>query len=436
VRAIAPRQAASLVEARLDRPAQDALEAAVVLEAWGGVRPSTALPLGDHVVREPSQARQRHGSGHDEPPEPWRLSEHVATLVALVALIAWSRPLIAAVGHDVFEQTWRLAIPLTLAIQWALRRRYLAGPEGLGRLRCAAPWLVVVAAVVPGVMAAVAGLAGGLAGLLVVVWLVAAIAGRRGWWLVYGALLAGTAGGFWAGWPVLPTMIGTALGSVGVAAAALWRVAPSNARPGPWSQVLLACALGGTLGTILVVDGSVRWGADGLFPALALLPSIAGGLHGSAHLNGLWVELPASLRVTPAQSAPSGLSSRRAASVISGAVIRLALTTVVLSVLISAGPWSDRLPRLLLVWILVGFGVVTLAALAITLHDAFGRSSWALGAAVTGLAGELSLRTQGPTAAGSGLLLAGVIAVAILLPPTVALVRDPARTLATFVNVR
>ncbi|HKG02649.1 MAG TPA: hypothetical protein VKB03_05675, partial [Conexibacter sp.] len=48
-------QAGGIVHARLGRPAQDLLEAVVVLEAWGGVASESALAL-DAVV-PPETAR-------------------------------------------------------------------------------------------------------------------------------------------------------------------------------------------------------------------------------------------------------------------------------------------------------------------------------------------------------------------------------------------
>ena len=56
--------AAGVIEARLGRGAQDVLEAAVVLEAWGGVRAGRALSLGSRVVPPETAALDARATDH------------------------------------------------------------------------------------------------------------------------------------------------------------------------------------------------------------------------------------------------------------------------------------------------------------------------------------------------------------------------------------
>jgi len=83
--------AAGVIEARLGRGAQDVLEAAVVLEAWGGVRAGSALTLGSRVV-PPKPPRWTPGRLANE--EPGRrdgiLSEAVALIMAILAVASWA----------------------------------------------------------------------------------------------------------------------------------------------------------------------------------------------------------------------------------------------------------------------------------------------------------------------------------------------------------
>src|SRR5207249_9468603 len=67
---IAPGQARARVEAHLGRPPQDALEAAVVLEAWGGLRARSALELGTSVLNLSARARGAPGGTAAPPVTP------------------------------------------------------------------------------------------------------------------------------------------------------------------------------------------------------------------------------------------------------------------------------------------------------------------------------------------------------------------------------
>ena len=54
-----PVEARRLIEARLGRPPQDMLEAAVALEAWAGLPAQRALDAAREVMRDGRAARRR-----------------------------------------------------------------------------------------------------------------------------------------------------------------------------------------------------------------------------------------------------------------------------------------------------------------------------------------------------------------------------------------
>jgi hypothetical protein len=196
-RRLSGEQAGGIVHARLGRPAQDVLEATVVLEAWGGVPSEAALAL-DAVVppaaSEPASTLRRWEPEDEDEDEAGEsvVAEGVALLVAIVAVATWAGPLSRQLGATVLEHALHVALPLTLALQWTLRSRYLSRRGGL---RCLAEERVAVllAIVAVGVPLALVPRVGPLAGVLVLIWVGGAILTRRRWGLAYAALVAGEA---------------------------------------------------------------------------------------------------------------------------------------------------------------------------------------------------------------------------------------------------
>ena len=52
-------------------------------------------------------------------------------MITVLAIALWAAPLVKDVGADVVDQGLRVALPLTLALQWGLRSRYFGRPKGL-----------------------------------------------------------------------------------------------------------------------------------------------------------------------------------------------------------------------------------------------------------------------------------------------------------------
>ena len=188
-----------LVEARLGRRPQDMLEAAVALEAWVGLPAQTALATGSALMRPEARAAEtsvgrvpapssRHGA----------VLEGLALVITVIAIACWAAPLSSSLGADVVERGLLIALPLTLALQWGLRARYLDRVDALVQLADRRGMLLLGGCVVAALPALAFGAAGALAGLLTVTWVAGTILVRRRWAALYatGVLLYGQRPGF------------------------------------------------------------------------------------------------------------------------------------------------------------------------------------------------------------------------------------------------
>ena len=111
-------------------------EAAVVLEAWAGVPAEGALEAGRQMTRAPSGAGTP-SLACSTAPRPWRVwrsrpspsSKHDRDRMLGRAAQRCPR-------RHVLERALIIALPLTIALQWAINSRYLSRPRGtvhLGR---------------------------------------------------------------------------------------------------------------------------------------------------------------------------------------------------------------------------------------------------------------------------------------------------------------
>jgi hypothetical protein len=429
-----PRYAAGVIEARLGRGAQDVLEAAVVLEAWGGMQAGSALSLGSRVV-PPRPPRWTPGRLTTE--ESGRrdgiLSEAIALIIAILAVASWAGPLSRQVGTAVLEQAIMIALPMTLALQWAIRSRYLSRRAGLACL--AHDRLVLCALALFGIEAPLVLLRphGLLAGLLLAIWVGGTVLARRGWGLAYGLLLLGAVIGLDAGLPAYPLLEGlTAIILVAGVIAVRSSGERSNAPVGRVGRALGAGAIGGALGVLLVGDSSLGWGVHGAFPALALLPSVLGSFWGGYHLWKFYDAIPRGLQGVTLDRANERSLRGPAMSIFLGSLLRLLGTTVVLSgVVILIAQWTSGTNRLSL---FVGFGCVALVTMLVNLLESMAIVRWALSAAVASVAAELALRefvlARAPVP-GTALIAGAAVGILVALPPLLRLLLRPGRVLAT-----
>jgi hypothetical protein len=431
---LSPTQARLVVEARLGRPPQDMLEAAVTLEAWAGVPAQAALALGDAMIRTAPADRARSAS---RPPEPSPVQRHVlleavAFVIAVLAIATWAAPLSASAGRGVVGQALMLALPVTLAGQWTIRSRYLGRPDGLAHL-ARTPWkLSLVALGVVAIPWAALGTAGALGGLLSLTWIGGAVLIRRSWSLLYALLMVGATAFMLLGQRppiVLATTAAATTLSVVVALASA-RTEPDRP-PGRWRQAAVAGMVGIGFGLLLAGDSSVGWGVRGDLPALALLPSTIGSFWGGWHLWRFRQAIPDML----SGASLLGEEVRRIRGLpvrmLLGAVGRLVVLTAVLSLAVLGTAHLLAVP-MTSTSVFLGFGLVALATLCVSLLESVGRNIPALVATSGAIVAEGLVRFGHLTSiAGGGLIVGASVAVVLALPCAIALLARPERTLAT-----
>ena len=108
--------------------------------------------------------------------------------MTVVAIACWAGAARDALGAGVVERALMLALPLTLALQWALRSRYLGrphgrGPAALGAARCRAGRASALVVARPLAL----GPGGAVAGLLTLTWTGGTLLIRRRWAPAYAA---------------------------------------------------------------------------------------------------------------------------------------------------------------------------------------------------------------------------------------------------------
>jgi hypothetical protein len=422
-------RARRLVEARLGRAPQDMLEAAVVLEAWAGVPAQRALESARELMPpRPAAPVVSVSSPPPARPRPGRLGESATFLVTVVAIALWAAPLAAGVGVAAVERGLKIALPLTLALQWGLRRRCLGRPGGLlelGRHRGA---LMLVACAVVLLPSVALGPAGTVAGLLTLTWTGGTVLIRRRWAAVYGAIVIGGTPAMLAGRPAVVVLGAIAALTTTAVFVGLRPVAGEPAAPGRWTRTAGGALLGAGLGLMLVLDSSVSWTA-GSVPALALVPSTLASLWAGGRLWELEHVIPRALSGVSVAAMPARGARPAAAplATLMGAVARLLWLTAALSVLLLALTPGDA-------GLLAAFGLLALATLLASLLEAMGRGGAAALSVLAAVTAETLVQRLGPAPfPGAALAVGGALAVVLLLPIAVALLARPASALATTV---
>ncbi len=354
--------------------------------------------------------------------------------MAILAVASWAGPLSRQVGTSVLEQAIVIALPLTLALQWALRSRYLSRRSGLAclahdRLALCAMCLLCIEAPLILLLRPY----GPLAGMFVAIWVGGTVMARRGWALPYGFLLVGAVVGLEADVPAYPLLEGlTAVILISAVVAVRTGGGRSDEPAGRVGRALSAGAIGLALGGLLVGDPSLGWGVHGAFPALALLPSVLGSFWGGYYLWRFYDVIPRGLRGVALDRANERGVRGRAMAIFLGSVLRLVGTTVVLSgVVILIGQWTSGTNRLSL---FVGFGCVALLTMLVSLLESLAFVRWALLATLAGVAIELTLSElllAGGPVPGTALIAGSVVGIVVALPPLIRLLLRPGRVLAT-----
>ena len=425
--------AEAVVEARLGRPARDLFEATVVLEAWIGTPARHALSAARGLLDLSSPPL--HARSNSEPSEDHEQKSIVAEGITLVLLIlsvaAWAAPINRRLGPNVLAHAIRVALPIAVALQWGLRSRYLSRRHGLaslahdGAIFCTLTILLVELPLV------LLPKWGPIAAMLVPVWVGGTVLTRRGWGLIYAAVLVlGTIALDRHQSPYVVLGALTAITLLMCLAAVFTRRGRTDERAGSMRRASLAALLGGCIGGLLVADPSLGLGVHGIHPAIALLPSVIGSFWGGYYLWNFYEAIPLRLRGVPLNDASRAALTDPAMSIFVGAVLRLLGATIVLSaVVIAIGNWTNGTDA---VSVFVAFGCVGLVTLLMGLLESFALQREALIAAVAALAAELSwhymFHSQVP---GAALAIGAAVGVLLSLPPLVARLARSGRVLAT-----
>jgi hypothetical protein len=384
---IGAAQARARVEAHLGRPPQDALEAAVVLEAWGGMRARSALELGTAVVENgPSRRPRPPRQGVPPAPAAAPRAQGLALATALLATVTWTTPLMRTFGVATFQQGWHVALPVSLGVQWLLQRRSL-GALALPRRWWAAAGLLGAIALAAGASSALAPGAV-LAVALALTWLAVLVVVQRGWGFPYAAIIAaggvvmrlGSAGAV----ADLVLMLVVSLTGLGAAA---WRPPAPTRRPAPWRLAVLAGLAGATVGLLIALGARGPFAINPDLAVLALMPALVGMLWSARHLTRLW-----ELSRQPLLGRPRRTPLAR--RLLAGAFVRLSAGTGFLSLLVLAlGALRHENVHAVASLLATASGM-GLTGLLVALLEAFGRQGWALSTAAL-TAAPLLLRAQG-----------------------------------------
>jgi len=435
--ALEQREAELLVEARLGRRPQDMLEAAVVLEAWAGLPAQAALAAARGMMPDlPAHPQSSVGQLPARASRQGTLLEGSALVVTVIAIACWAAPLTSSLGVRTVEHALMLALPMTLALQWALRARYLDRSDGPALLAARAPELALGTGVLVGTLALVLGVAGAVAGLLTVTWTGGTILVHRRWAAVYGALVLLATPAMILGLPALIVLGVTAAVTVmGVALALHGRTAPDGRSPGRWQRAVTAGLIGAGLGLMLVLDDTVSW-TDGAVPAVALVPSTVAAFWGGYHLRHLERAIPGALSgVAASEPARRGLAWPPLRVLLGAAARLLALCGALSFALLALTPWLGESSRS--AGVLAGFALFALATVLVSLLEAMGRGGWSLAAVACAAASEAALRvSDADRFPGIGLVAGGAVAIVLVLPAVVAMLSRPASTLATALWIR
>ncbi|MBV9335317.1 MAG: hypothetical protein JO243_05420 [Solirubrobacterales bacterium] len=367
----------------------------------------------------------------DEDEQQGVVVEGIALVLSILSVAAWATPLGRALGDGVLAKAIGVALPTSVALQWALRSRYLSRRSGLAMLARDGLAFCTVTALVIGLPLALIPAWGPVAAMLVAIWVGGTVVTRRGWGLLYALTLVATSVALaHHASPYLVLGILTAF-TLGVAlAAVLTRRSATAERAGTASRALMAGVLGGCIGVLLVGDPSLGWGVHGVHPAIALVPSVIGSFWGGYYLWNLYEAVPRGLSGVPLHRAGRAAMTDPAMMLFLGAIVRLVGTTVVLSgVLLLIARWTHGTDD---VSVLVAFGCVALVSLMVGLLESLGRRRAALLACSAALAVELAWpRLVGTHVAGGALAAGAIVGIALTIPPLLVLLSRSGRVLAT-----
>ena len=424
----------ALVEGYLGRPVQDALEAAVVLEAWGGVPADAALTLG----REAATGAPTVDQVPDDPVsrsvfDRRSVASDVAFIVGVLFVGFWLSHRTDRFAVNDIDRAWRLALPTSLAAQWFLRRRVFLGGEGLGRLRREFRLLIPAGLVVFALAVVPDG--GVLAVALAVLWIAGFVVSRRGWGLAYGATLICVLAVGGSARTAVPVLAFVCLATVTLAVVALRTTPPSDRLPGALARAIPSALIGGGLALFLVSEPRFSWAASGLLSAFTVVPSLLGSLAGGLWMTRLWNVLPPALRGISVGPRRRFTGSSSVGLFVQAVAIVLAVASTC-SLFVLWRSSDDSVTTETTQVLLIAHAALAVAGLCVALLETLGRWGHALFATTAGVAAAFFVVRSGllnpHPQAGVRILLGALVALAVALPGVLAVLGRPDHRIAAF----
>jgi hypothetical protein len=283
--------AALRVRAALGRAPQDRLEATVVLESWG-VSSDLALAVA-RPAREASPVSSwrpdREMGGTTELQETL---EVVGLLAGIMAATICAGPMISRLGPSA-DQAWRIALPVTLAAQWTLRRydRALSASghrERLSGFRSGGWAAVTVVVALLELILLTRSPVAGAALSLVVLWTGGLLLSRRGWAFAYVGLLVMGALGVNLRLPLVPVVAAESETMIALVVVGVLTSYRSQQMPGSWLNALRSGCVGALLGC-MIVSVALPGSAGGVrLLGLAMAPSLLGSVVWFYFMAAFW----------------------------------------------------------------------------------------------------------------------------------------------------
>lgn len=315
-----------LVLAKLDRPPQDPLHAAVVLEAWAG-QPS-AKTLHDTEQMDAAKIPMMGPSLRPVPVDNLiDIKEFTVLITVLASVFLWMPALRDLLGADTVSTTMAWALPIALAIDRGLRVRYLAtghvqtinpamwGLNGVALAVLGTAWLISDAAQIGASLAIIWGYAGVLA--------------IRKWPLAYiNVVIAVASWLYFDGGVVIGLTIGAAAVLAATTAAVLTTSSEQRIPETFW--ITLAAAITGASAGVLLTSERDLWTDRSWWLGAAVLLVSLSGWWASARITQLWVELPSQLASVSIDDDRRQWGGLVVSSAVAGALSRVVLPTYVL----------------------------------------------------------------------------------------------------------
>jgi hypothetical protein len=292
------------VRAALGRPPQDQLEATVVLESWG-VSSDLAFTVAGPDTQAAPMPLWRPYREEQRVADMQNALEVVGLLAGIVAATVWAGPLVFKLGGSAIN-AWRFALPVTLFVQWALRRYYRSFSERLRTARLSGLRNVVWGlGVAPAIAVAIPVMlllspVTGAATSLVVLWTGGLLLTRRGWAAIYVAFLLGGALAVGHQLSVVAVIGGESEAILAMVAVAVATSRPSRHLPGRLREALESGCVGAGLGGLIVSVGFPDGAASVRLLGIAMAPTLLASVVWFYLLAQFWHLFRPTVEVTKA----------------------------------------------------------------------------------------------------------------------------------------